>query len=99
MQVGFVAANTEDTKEQIFPGNLTANGKDLVISPSADGVNAAIKQAKAAGADFVVALLHQGWQENRDGAAKGRLIELASQIKGAAVIFGGHSHQTYSASW
>ncbi len=98
MKVGFVAANTEDTKEQIFPGNLTFNGKDLVISPSADGVNAAIKQAKAAGADFVVAILHQGWQENRDGAAKGRLIDLASEIKGAAVIFGGHSHQTYSSA-
>ena len=98
VNVGFVAANTEDTKEQIFPGNLTSNGKDLVISPSADGVNSAIKAAKAAGADFVVAILHQGWQENRDGEAKGRLIELAKQIKGAAVIFGGHSHQTYSSA-
>jgi len=98
VSVGFVAANTEDTKEQIFPGNLSTNGKDLVISPSADGVNSAIKAAKAAGADFVVAILHQGWQENRDGEAKGRLIELAKQIKGAAVVFGGHSHQTYSSA-
>ena len=98
VSVGFVAANTDETKEQIFPGNLAFNGKDLVISPSADGVNAAIKQAKAAGADFVVALLHQGWQENSNGAAKGRLVELAAQIKGAAVIFGGHSHQTYSSA-
>jgi 5'-nucleotidase len=98
VSVGFVAANTEDTKEQIFPGNLSSNGKDLVISPSADGVNSAIKAAKAAGADFVVAILHQGWQENRDGEAKGRLIELAKQIKGAAVVFGGHSHQTYSSA-
>lgn len=96
VSVGFVAANTEDTKEQIFPGNLSFNGKDLVISPDADGVNSAIKQAKAAGADFVVTLLHQGWQENRDGAATGRLIDLAAQIKGAAVIFGGHSHQTFN---
>ena len=98
VSVGFVAANTEDTKEQIFPGNLSSNGKDLVISPSADGVNSAIKATKAAGADFVVAILHQGWQENRDGEAKGRLIELAKQIKGAAVVFGGHSHQTYSSA-
>lgn len=98
VSVGFVAANTEDTKEQIFPGNLASNGKDLVISASADGVNSAIKAAKAAGADFVVAILHQGWQENRDGEAKGRLIELAKQIKGAAVVFGGHSHQTYSSA-
>jgi 5'-nucleotidase len=98
VKVGFVGANTEETKEQIFPGNLTFNGKDLVISANVDGVNAAIKQAKAAGADFVVALLHQGWQENRDGEAKGKLIDLAKQIKGAAVVFGGHSHQTYSSA-
>lgn len=96
VKVGFVAGNTEDTKEQIFPGNLSFNGKDLVISADAKGINSAIKEAKAAGADFVVAILHQGWQENRDGEAKGRLIDLAKQISGAAVIFGGHSHQTYS---
>ncbi len=98
VKVGFVGANTEETKEQIFPGNLTFNGKDLVISANVDGVNAAIKQAKAAGADFVVALLHQGWQENRDGEARGKLIDLAKQIKGAAVVFGGHSHQTYNSA-
>ena len=98
VKVGFVAGNTEDTKEQIFPGNLTFGGKDLVISPDATGINSAIKAAKAEGADFVVAILHQGWQENRDGEAKGRLIDLAQQIKGAAVVFGGHSHQTYSSA-
>ena len=98
VKVGFVAANTEDTKEQIFTGNLAYNGKELVISPSADGINAAIKAAKKDGADFVVALLHQGWQENRDGAAQGRLIDLAKEIKGAAVVFGAHSHQLYSSA-
>ena len=96
VKVGFVAGNTEDTKEQIFPGNLTFNGKDLVIASDAQGINSAIVEAKAAGAQLVVAILHQGWQENRDGEAKGRLIELAKQIRGAAVVFGGHSHQTYS---
>ncbi|MFM8694411.1 MAG: CapA family protein, partial [Actinomycetota bacterium] len=95
-KVGFVAGHTEDTKEQIFPGNLSFGGKELVISPDVTGINAAVKAAKAEGADFVVAILHQGWQENRDGEAKGRLIDLAKQIKGAAVVFGGHSHQTYS---
>jgi 2',3'-cyclic-nucleotide 2'-phosphodiesterase (5'-nucleotidase family) len=98
VSVGFVGANTEETKEQIFPGNLSYSGKELVISEKVDGINAAVKQAKAAGADFVVALLHQGWQENRDGEAKGKLIDLAKQIKGAAVVFGGHSHQTYNSA-
>jgi 5'-nucleotidase len=96
VRVGFVAGNTEDTKEQIFPGNLSYAGKELVIASDVSGINSAIKAAKLGGADIVVAILHQGWQENRDGEARGRLIDLAKQITGAAVIFGGHSHQTYS---
>jgi hypothetical protein len=36
-----------------------------------------------------------GW-ENADGVAKGLFNSLASQIKGAAAIYGGHSHQTYA---
>jgi 5'-nucleotidase len=60
------------------------------------GVNAAIVEAKEAGADIVIAALHQGWLENSDGTAKGQLNSLASQIKGAAAIYGGHSHQTFA---
>lgn len=101
VKIGVVAANTEQTKEQIFPGNLSyrdASGatKELVISPSVDGINAAIRAARAGGASMVVALLHQGWQENVGGKAVGRLNELANEIKGADLIFGGHSHLAYS---
>ena len=59
-------------------------------------MNKAIVDAKAAGADIVIALIHQGWTENSEGTAKGLFNSLASQIKGAAVIYGGHSHQTFS---
>jgi 5'-nucleotidase len=45
---------------------------------------------------MVIALLHQGWLENADGTAKGDLNLLASQIKGAVAIYGGHSHQTFA---
>jgi 5'-nucleotidase len=67
-----------------------------VINPGVAGINAAILEAKAAGADIVIAALHQGWLENADGVAKGLFNELASQIKGAAAIYGGHSHQTFA---
>ncbi|MEY4878074.1 MAG: hypothetical protein RIR72_489, partial [Actinomycetota bacterium] len=103
VKIGVVGANTPETIEQVFPGNLDytdASGakKTITINPGVTGINQAIVDAKAAGADIVIALVHQGWQENRDGEAKGRLIELAKQIKGAAVVFGGHSHQTYSSA-
>jgi 5'-nucleotidase len=101
VKVGIVGANTKETPDVIFPGNLDytdASGakKTLLISGSVDGVNKAIIDAKNDGADIVVALIHEGWAENSGGTAKGGLIDLVSKIKGAAVVFGGHSHQLFS---
>ena len=101
VKIGIVGSNTPETIEQVFPGNLDykdASGakKTITINPGVAGVNNAIKEAKAAGAEMVIALLHQGWLENADGTAKGDLNLLASQIKGAVAIYGGHSHQTFA---
>jgi 2',3'-cyclic-nucleotide 2'-phosphodiesterase (5'-nucleotidase family) len=101
VKIGIVGANTAETIEQVFPGNLDykdASGakKTITIDPGIDGVNKAIVAAKAAGAEIVIALLHQGWQQNADGIAKGPLNDYASQIKGAVAILGAHSHQTFA---
>ena len=101
VKIGIVGSNTPETIEQVFPGNLDykdASGakKTITINPGVAGINAAISEAKVAGADIVIALLHQGWLENVDGTAKGDLNLLASQIKGAVAIYGGHSHQTFA---
>jgi 2',3'-cyclic-nucleotide 2'-phosphodiesterase (5'-nucleotidase family) len=60
------------------------------------GINKAVADARAAGADVVAVLIHQGWTENSDGVAKGLYNNLAAEIKGADAIYGGHSHQTFS---
>jgi len=101
VKIGVVGSNTPETIEQVFPGNLDykdASGikKTIEINPGVVGINAAIVEAKAAGAELVIAVLHQGWLENADGTAKGLFNSLASQIKGAAAIYGGHSHQTFA---
>jgi len=101
VKIGVVGANTPETIEQVFPGNLDytdAAGakKTITINPGVAGINQAIVDAKAAGADIVIALVHQGWQENADGVANGVLNTMAAQIKGAAAIYGGHSHQTFA---
>lgn len=101
LKIGVVGANTPETIEQVFPGNLDytdASGakKTITINPGVTGINQAIVDAKAAGADLVIALLHQGWQENADGVSKGILNAMAPQIKGAAAIYGGHSHQSFA---
>jgi 5'-nucleotidase len=101
IKVGIVGANTPETIEQVFPGNLdykdaTGTKKTIQIDPGVVGVNKAIVAAKDAGAEIVVVVIHQGWSENSDGVAKGLYNDLAAKIKGASVIYGGHSHQTFS---
>ncbi len=101
IKVGVVGANTPETIEQVFPGNLDykdASGakKTIQIQPGVVGINKSVASARAAGAEIVVVLIHQGWTENSDGVAKGLYNSLASEIKGADVIYGGHSHQTFS---
>ena len=101
VKIGVVGMNTPETPEVVYPGNLdytdsTGAKKTIGISASVAGVNEAIAQAKEAGADVVVALIHEGWAENSEGTAKGNLINVAKQIKGAAVVLGGHSHQRFS---
>ena len=101
VKIGIVGSNTPETIEQVFPGNLdykdaTGAKKTIVISAGVSGINKAIVEAKAAGADLVIAVIHQGWLENADGVAKGLFNTMATQIKGAAAIYGGHSHQTFA---
>ena len=102
VKIGIVGANTETTIEQVFPGNLNykdASGieRTIEIQAGVTGINAAIAAAKKDGADLVVAVIHQGWSENADGKAVGVINDMATQIKGAAAIYGGHSHQTFAA--
>jgi 5'-nucleotidase len=96
IKIGIVGSNTESTVEQVFPGNLVGPSGTIKIDPGVAGINAAISDVRALGAQVVVALVHQGWTENLNGVAEGRLPQLSEQIKGADIIFGGHSHLVYS---
>ncbi|HEY7853575.1 MAG TPA: 5'-nucleotidase C-terminal domain-containing protein [Aquiluna sp.] len=99
VKVGFIGVNTKDTPEQITPGNLdfTWAGKDYTIniSDSEERINRAIRDVKAAGADMVVALIHEGWNANTGGEAVGPLIDYAKSLD-VDLVYGAHSHQTYS---
>ena len=101
VKIGVVGANTPETIEQVFPGNLdykdSAGAKKTIqIEPGVAGINKAVAEARAAGAEVVAVLIHQGWTENSDGVAKGLYNNLTAEIKGADATYGGHSHQTFS---
>lgn len=92
VKLGVVGMNTPETVDVVLPSNLSG----ITISPDTAYINKAIAKAKAAGADLVVVLNHQGWAENKGGVASGTLNTSAAGIKGATVVFGGHSHLLYN---
>jgi len=100
VNLGVIGINTTQTKEQVFPGNLnfTLAGKtqEIVISNSQSKIQAAVTAAKNAGADVVVALVHEGFSQLNNGKATGPLIDYAKSLKGIAAVYGGHSHLTYN---
>ena len=100
VKVGVIGINTTQVKEQVFPGNLNykigSKTYEIKISNSISKIQSSITAAKKAGADLVIALVHEGWNENANGKAYGPLITYASKLKDIAAIYGAHSHQTYS---
>ena len=100
VKIGIVGANTAETKDVVFPGNLNytlaGKTKEISISASTAGVNAAAAAARKAGADLVIAVVHEGWNTNIAGKATGGLIDYAAKLKGINAIYGAHSHQQYS---
>ena len=100
VKIGFVGMNTSQTAEQVMPGNLdyTYGGKKFTVSilDSQARVEAAAAAARKAGADMVVALVHEGWNTNSNGKAVGPLVTYAKGIDGVDVFYGGHSHLTYA---
>ncbi len=99
VKVGVVGMNTEDTAAVTAPGNLSfgpSGRRTITISPKPGVVNRRIAAARAAGAEVVIAALHQGWQANVGGVPTGRLIEVTRGLRGADLAFGGHTHQTFT---
>lgn len=96
--VGFVGMNTEDAPLLVARGNF-AYGKDLAkrieVAATATTVNRQVRAARAAGAQVVVALLHQGFSSYVAGAPTGRLIDIARQLRGVDLIYGAHTHTVY----
>ena len=95
--IGIVGMNTEDTPEVVAPGNLTdpGTGREVTIAASTRGVQRAIDQVRARGAEVVIVLAHQGWSMNVDGRPQGRLIQVARNLRGVDIVYGGHTHQEF----
>lgn len=100
VKIGIVGANTAETKDVVFPGNLNYSSagktKSIAIATAATPINSAAAAARKAGADLVIALVHEGWTSNVEGKATGGLVDYASKLKGVDAIYGGHSHNQFA---
>ncbi len=77
LTIGFFAILTPETRYLSSPGTSTT------FTPVRETAKAAVKQLKEQGADFIIAITHLTIAQER---------QLARQVKGIAVILGGHDH-------
>jgi len=82
LKFGFFGVITPET------GHLSSPGKDLKFEDYLAASARLVKQLKDQGADFVVALTHVNFAEDR---------ELAKRVRGIDLILGGHDHEPLTA--
>ncbi len=95
VKVGFVGGVTEDLPSLVSPGGIA----DIRVSSIVDETNAAADRLKAAGADMVVLLVHEGATSTNiaalsDGSAFARIV---NGVDGdVSAIISGHTHLAYN---
>lgn len=103
LKVAIAGVATRDTPKVIVAKAI----KGLRFADEADTLNALVPQLKAEGAQVLVAVMHEGGVQGRDGSANdtsytcptltGRVLDIAKRLDPAyAIIIGGHTHQAYT---
>jgi 5'-nucleotidase len=101
LKIAFVGAVTRDVPKVIIPKSIVG----LRFADEADTLNALVPELRAAGAQVLVAIMHEGAMF--DGSAndpsyactglKGRGVDIAKRLDPAyAIIISGHTHQAYT---
>ncbi len=96
--VGFIGLTLKGTTELVSPEGI----KGLTFGDEADAINAAVPRLKAAGADAVVVLIHQGGRtagDNDPGECKNLVGDIRPILDrldpGVDVVVSGHTHLAY----
>lgn len=96
--VGFVGLTLKGTTELVSPEGI----RGLAFGDEADAINAAVPRLKAAGADAVVVLIHQGGRvdaESDPGDCRNLIGDIRSILDrldpGVDVVVSGHTHVAY----
>ena len=103
LKVAIAGVATLDTPKVIVARAI----QGIRFADEADTLNALVPQLKAEGAQVLVAIMHEGGVQAKEGAANdptyacptltGRVQDIAKRLDPAyAIIIGGHTHQAYT---
>lgn len=103
LKVAIAGVATKDTPAVIVARAI----RGIRFADEADTLNALVPKLKAEGAQVLVAVMHEGGVQGKDGAANdpsyacptltGRVHDIAKRLDPAyAIIIGGHTHQAYT---
>ena len=110
LRIGIFGLTTEATKNMSFPKNI----EGLDFRAEVPAAQSAVKELRAAGVDLVIGLVHmglpydtrEGYMAMRADEAKNsadesyrNAMELANQVSGIDILFGGHIHRGYHEPW
>jgi 5'-nucleotidase len=96
--VGFIGMTTESTSTLVSANRI----KGISFADEADTANALVPKLKAAGADIIVVLIHEGvtnpgdFNDTRCDGLTGALLPILDRLDSAVdVVISGHTHQAY----
>ena len=101
VDIGLIGLTLEGTGELVSPEGI----KGLTFADEAATINAAVPRLRAAGADAIVVVIHEGVRTkgipNPQGCegASGPLGEIVNQLEGVDVVVSGHTHWAYICEW
>lgn len=99
VEIGFIGMTLEDTGRLVTPSGVAG----LTFLDEAESANALVPSLKAAGADAIVLLLHQGgtvtgtYRESGCDGLAGPVLDIIDNLDPAiSVIVSGHTHYAYA---
>lgn len=101
VDIGLIGLTLQGTGELVSPEGI----KGLTFANEAATINAAVPRLRAAGADAIVVVIHEGVRTkgtpNPQGCegASGPLGAIVNQLDGVDVVVSGHTHWAYVCEW
>ena len=101
VDIGLIGLTLQGTGELVSPEGI----KGLTFANEAATINAAVPRLRAAGADAIVVVIHEGVRtkgtpdpQGCEGAS-GALGAIVNQLDGVDVVVSGHTHWAYICEW